>query len=120
MNVDPAPVFRPSTEPQVEPGEVRAGQTPLAPRPGSGSTGENKRPQSAPAVAASPQDEVRVQWDTPDHVVIYQFVNRRGSLILQIPSEQMLSLARQITQELVREAAPKKPAGNEGGETNGH
>jgi hypothetical protein len=99
---------------------VRAERSPSLPASGGASIGEISRSQNAPPVAASPQDEVKVQWDKQDQVVIYQFVNQQGSLILQVPSEQLLSLARQISQELVQETAPQTSVGAEGGKDHGH
>ena len=60
-----------------------------------------------------------MQWNNTDRIMVYQFVNQQGSLILQVPSEQLLSLAQQISQELAQEAAPKEPAPVEGGKDNG-
>jgi methyl coenzyme M reductase beta subunit len=99
---------------------VRAEQVSFLPASGSASIGEISGSQNAPAVAASPQDEVKVQWDETDQVEIYQFVNQQGSLILQVPSEQLLSLARQISQELVQEAAAQASAAVEGEKDRGH
>jgi len=68
------------------------------------------------------QDEVRVQWDKPmaDYIEIYQFVNQQsGSLILQEPNQEMLSLIHQIREMLQSTeqqaakgaSAPLKPMG---------
>lgn len=82
-------------------------ESPTIPGAGNASTGEDSSVQSSSAVLSSPEDEVKVQWNTSDQIVVYQFVNQQGSLILQVPSQQMLNLASQITQELAQEAAPK-------------
>lgn len=89
----------------------------MFPSAGSASIGEAGGSQSAGIQALTPQDEVKLQWDTSDHVVVYQFVNQQGSLILQVPSEQMLNLSHEISQELAQQTAPKEAA--EGGKTNG-
>jgi hypothetical protein len=75
--------------------------------PGSGgaSSGEIPRTQTTPAVIASQQDEVKVQFEPPGDIPVYQFVNQQGSLVLQVPSQQLLSLALQISQELAKEVA---------------
>ena len=72
-----------------------------------------------------PEDEVKVQWDTPmtDRIEIYQFVNQQsGSLIIQVPSEEVLGLAHDIQSELAqdasRETAAAEAAGK-GGKNNG-
>jgi hypothetical protein len=121
MSVSSALIFPPSTEAPVERGSVRV-EAPPIPGLGSGSIGENDLAQIAPAQASSPEDAVKVQWDTSDRIVVYQFVNQQGSLILQVPSEQMLNLASQITEELVQETAPQgpQPVGDTGGKNNGY
>jgi hypothetical protein len=119
MNIGPASAPRPSTQAQVEPGEVRAAQAQRTPAAGTSSNAENKPATAERTATPVPQDEVKVQWDTSDQTVVYQFVNQQGSLVLQVPSEQMLNLARQISQELVQEAAPKEPAGTEGEKSDG-
>jgi hypothetical protein len=118
MSVSSALIFPPSTEYPVDRGSVRA-ESPSIPGAGDGSNGENHPAQSAPVELSSPEDEVKVQWNTSDQIVVYQFMNQQGSLILQVPSEQMLNLASQITQELAEEAAPKAPLAVAGGKDNG-
>jgi len=118
MSVSSALIFPPSTEAPVERGSVRA-ESPTIPGAGDGPTGENSSAQNSSVVLSSPEDAVKVQWNTSDQIVVYQFVNQQGSLILQVPSEQMLNLASQITQELAEEAAPKAPLAAAGGNDNG-
>jgi hypothetical protein len=89
------------------------------PGSGAGSSGEIRHPQKAAPAPTAPQDEVKVQWDSPDQTVIYQFINQHGSLILQVPSEQLLNLSRDISQELAQEATRKEPAAVEGGKNHG-
>jgi hypothetical protein len=55
---------------------VRAKQVAFFPASESDPTGEIRKSQNAPSPPASPQDEVKVQWDKPDQMVIYQFVNQ--------------------------------------------
>lgn len=72
--------------------------------------------KNAPPVPLAAQDEVRVQWDTPmaDYIEIYQFVNQAsGSLVLQEPNQEMLSLIheiRQMLQETAQQAAAASSA----------
>ena len=94
---------------------ARAEQPRLIPEAGASSNGETQHSRNVPFAAASPEDEVKVQWDQSDQVVVYQFINQQGSLILQVPSEQMLNIARDISQELAQATAPKPSAGTEGG-----
>src|ERR1700683_2643347 len=108
MSVSPALTYPTSTEPQAEPGQVRADQTPPQAFPPSGNdSGEEvSKTQSAPAPAPRGQDEVKLQWQPPGETAVYQFVNQQGTLILQVPSEQELNLSREISQELAQEEAP--------------
>lgn len=120
MSVGPTATFPPPTESQIGPGKVREAPPQTFPPLGNTSAGEGEQPQSAPVVRADQQDEVKLQWDTSDRIEVYQFVNQQGSLIVQVPSEQMLSIAREISTALAQEATPKEPAVNEGGKANGH
>jgi hypothetical protein len=119
MSIGPTAQLRPSTEPQVDQGEVRSGNATAIPLPGSGSTGEQQPPQNAPSVASVPQDVVKVQLEPPGEIVVYQFVDHQGTVVLQVPPRQLLDLAQQISQELKRQAAPQAQAGTAGGKSNG-
>ena len=110
MNVAPAPVFRPSAVGQAAQAVLRAGKTSI-PIPGTGSNGENNQLRSAPVVTTVQQDVVKVQLKPPGEIVVYQFVDQHGTVVLQVPPQQMLELAEQISQEV----APKPPEVNEGG-----
>jgi len=98
MSMGPALRIPASAETQAESEEVRA----VAQVPGSGgdSYGKPVQLENAPAVSADPQDEVKVQFEPPGAVAVYQFVSQDGSLIVQVPSEQMLNIAREISQAL--------------------
>jgi len=62
-----------------------------------------------------PTEEVEMQRDPPTGEPLYQFIDRRsGSLILQIPSEQMLNFMREIQQQW--QQLTSKPAGKSAGE----
>lgn len=115
MSVTPTVTYPPSAASLAENGVVRAEQPRLIPDAGGSSNGETQPIKTASLAPVSPEDEVKVQWDQPDQVVVYQFINQQGSLILQVPSEQMLNLARDISQELAQAAAPKPLNGTEGG-----
>jgi hypothetical protein len=119
MSVSSALIFPPSTEDPVDRGSVRA-ESPSIPGAGDGSNGGNSSAQNSSAVLSSPQDEVKVQWNTSDQIVVYQFVNQQGGLILQVPSEQMLNLASQITQELAQESVFKAALAFTGGKDHGN
>jgi hypothetical protein len=119
MSLSPAATFLPPAESQAGAGKVRETPPQTFPPSGNASQAEGERPQSATVQPAGPQDEVKLQWDTSDRVEIYQFVNQQGSLIVQVPSEQMLAIARQISEALAHEAAPKEPVAIEGGKDHG-
>jgi hypothetical protein len=118
MSVGPALRIPASAETQAEPEEVRA--VAQVPSSGGDSYGKPVQPENTAAVSADPQDEVKVQFEPPGEVAVYQFVNQQGGLIVQVPSEQMLSIAREISTALAQEATSKVPVVNEGGKANGH
>ena len=60
-----------------------------------------------------PEDEVTVQFDKPmnDDILIYQFLDKQsGSLILQVPSSQVLGVAHEIQNELQQQASEERVA----------
>ena len=69
----------------------------------------NQETQNAQKVAgesAAPQDVVEVQHDSQitDEVIIQYTVQATGRLILQVPSAEVLNVARGISQDLRQEA----------------
>ncbi|HVI10588.1 MAG TPA: hypothetical protein VND65_20030 [Candidatus Binatia bacterium] len=90
---------------------------------GTAADGENLRPaeaipervpsaesaaaKSARSSAAAVEDEVKVQWETPGEIAVYQFLDQNGAVVLQVPPQQWINLAQQISQELAQEAAAK-------------
>jgi hypothetical protein len=119
MSVTPAATFPPPADPQAVGVKVREAPPQTFPPSGNASQAEAQQAQSARVHPAGPQDEVKLQWDPSDRIEIYQFVNQQGSLIVQVPSEQMLAIAREISQALAQEAASKEPVVTEGGKANG-
>jgi hypothetical protein len=108
MSVTPALAIPASTDTPVELGQVRANApVPLLPGSGQDSYGKVADQQGSPATPVDPQDEVKVQFEPPGEVAVYQFVTQDGSLIVQVPSEQMLTIAREISQSLAQESATK-------------
>jgi hypothetical protein len=58
-----------------------------------------------------PEDEVTVQFDKPmnDDILIYQFLDKQsGSLILQVPSTQVLGVAHEIQNELQEQSSEEQ------------
>ena len=70
--------------------------------------------------ANSVEDAVKLQIEPPGEIAVYQFLNRYGNVILQIPPQQWLNLAQQISQDLARESATKSASPAVKGEGNGH
>jgi hypothetical protein len=109
-------MFLPSTEPPVAPGDVRAAPQSI---PGSGPSQESGDAQIQASRPDPVQDVVKVQLEPPDEIAVYQFLNQQGTLVLQVPPQQLLNIASEISQELAKEAAPKQAIGGEGGTGNG-
>jgi hypothetical protein len=91
--------------PQPTPASVTA----HAPEQPSSGTFPNQETQNAQKVAAAsevPQDVVQVQHDSQitDEVIIQYTVQATGRLILQVPSAEVLNVARGISQDLRQEA----------------
>ncbi len=114
------PVGNPLPPPEVQTAERTSWHDPGPNSPSeNGPSRESIAVKHAAPVPSVPQDEVKVQWDTPmaDYIEIYQFVNQSGSLILQEPNQQMLSLIHDIQQMLqdteqqaaATSSAPVKP-----------
>jgi len=62
--------------------------------------------------ASSSGEEVQLQRDSETGEPVYRFVDRRtGSLIVQIPSDQMLNLIHVIQQQFARLSAKQSPGG---------
>jgi hypothetical protein len=119
MGVSSVLLLPASTESQVETGQVRPTQAAPQPVPELGPSAESGDPQvrsSGPNVA---EDAVKVQWQPPGETPVYQFLDQNGTLVLQVPPQQALELARDISQELAQEEAPKKVTGDEGGADHG-
>jgi uncharacterized FlaG/YvyC family protein len=91
----PAPVEVQTTDPN-------AGRPPKA---------DAQEKQNPSASAELPQDEVRVQRDsqTNDDVVV-KYMDHSGDLILQVPSSQVLGVARAIDQDFRAEAKARAVA----------
>ena len=102
-------------------------QAPVRPSPaahrsisGAYSPGEREASQTQVSQPILAEDEVKVQVEPPGEIAVYQFLNQYGSLILQVPPQQMLELAQEISQELAQEGSPKPSAAIGKGESHGH
>jgi hypothetical protein len=85
---------------------------------GRAPSGENGSPQNFTSRAGPAPDEVKVQLEPPGEIVVYQFVDQHGRVVLQVPPQQLLDLAQQISQEL-EPKPPSQPSGG-GGNNDGH
>jgi hypothetical protein len=73
---------------------------------------QTEKPPARPARAVQPiapppdtRDEIKVKWDRSDGVVVTFTDKKSGDIVRQIPSEQVLSVARFIRQ-LLEENTP--------------
>jgi hypothetical protein len=72
-----------------------------------------------------PQDEVQVQRDsTTNGEIVVKYIDRSGNVIVQVPSTELLSLARSISQDFERQAKVRTTGGvavsGEGDSIHGH
>lgn len=106
--------------PEVDEGAVRTAQDVPAGAgsvPGSAPLEENEGSQIHASRSSPVQDVVKVQLEPPGETAVYQFVDQQGTLVLQVPPQQLLDLAQQISQELARKPPSQVPA--EGGRNHG-
>ena len=140
MSIGPVQNFGPVTEappakasPPADSSHTTANQHLAAERVAQPETGnlptqEQTGTRNVPSPAELPQDEVQVQRDPQirDEVVIQYVVTATGSLILQVPSAQVLSVRRGIDQEFQQQAKARESAGTaaalaaKGEEPHGH
>jgi hypothetical protein len=94
------------------------------PNAGNPPKAEAQKTQSASVSAELPQDEVDVQRDTQTNGdVVVKYKDPSGNLILQVPSTQVLGVARAITQDFRTEAKARETTAqteDKGGNSDGH
>lgn len=104
----------------------RHSSEPSQPDPGIASNRDQLLTSASTVSAEGPQDEVEVQRDSgADGEIVIRYLNQSGNVILQVPSSEVLGMARAAEQDLERkqlkvhedEHGPQ-PAGN-GGNSNG-
>jgi hypothetical protein len=120
MSVSAVLMVPPSTKSQEEKAAALLAEAVPEPISGTYSERENDVAQPDGSQSSAPQDEVKVQMEPPGEIAVYQFLNQDGTLILQVPPQQWINLALEISKEFSQEAAPKPPAPVEKGEHNGH
>lgn len=127
MSINPAVAIGPITETQVQDVNVRPKQSQPAAEPeisaqpvlGSPLKQNAAAPSSAVRAAEPLQDEVDVHHDSQTGGdIIIQYKDQSGNLILQLPSSEVLGVARSIYKDFRAEAKAHETAsqtGNEGG-----
>jgi len=102
MSIGPIQIILPVAEDQPVPGRQPTQPSnedfasELGPKP---ETTANQEVGAAPSI---PPEEVKVQRDSGTGERISQCIDRSGSVILQIPSEQMLNFIRDIQHQQAR------------------
>ncbi len=119
MGVGSVVMITPSAQSNAESAAVRLGQPGTEAVSGSDSPRENNRQRTPQSTLSAQQDEVKVQIEPPGAIAVYQFLNQDGTLVLQVPPQQWLDLAQEISKELAQESAPQATS-LEKGEGNGH
>jgi hypothetical protein len=110
MNVGPAQLFSAAIDVREPARPVRPAQPPR-PNAEAEPVKAAPKPEASPPVPSFAGDEVKVQRDTSTHVMIYQFVNQQsGSLVLQVPSKEVLDLTRGIQESLQKEEVAQQLA----------
>jgi hypothetical protein len=105
----------PTDQPAPYQAKAPASQVPPGSSLGNGPEAETGATQSVAEPDLAPTEEVEMQRDPPTGEPVYQFIDRRsGSLILQIPSEQMLNFIREVQQQW--QQLTSKSAGKSTGE----
>ena len=92
----------------------------------SGSAPKPETPvvQASAPVVEIPQDEVEVQRDSQaNNEIVIRYVDGSGNLILQVPSSEVLNLARAIAQTFQQKSGQSdriEATNGEGGNSRGH
>ena len=87
-------------------------QKPLSPVSGTLPNRENSLAKTAPVTYELPEDVVEVHQDPEDKgQIIIQYLDKAKNVVLQVPSNEELSVERGIAQEL-QEAAKLRQANN--------
>jgi hypothetical protein len=143
MAINPVPGIGNAEQTQSAPGDSRVEQT-QAPaqsvehsaetNSGAAPESETHRPSAFARSSELPEDEVQLQRDPETNGdVVIKYLDHSGSLVLQVPSSQVLGVARSIIQEFAQAAArvkaeaasPESSSENvseeiEGGDHHGH
>jgi hypothetical protein len=111
MSIHPVPTVSPAVDPAASSANARQNQAALA-QPSTaqsepGNKPKREDPPLEPSVDSSelPRDEVQVQRvNGASGDIVIRYLDASGNLILQIPSSQVLGLARAVEQALEEQA----------------
>lgn len=111
MSINPVTTASPVTDPTIRGPEARvdarASSQVTAVQPNLGKQTEKETPKLKPSSTAPemPRDEVQVQRvNGASGDIVIRYLDASGNLILQIPSSQLLGLARAVDQALEEQA----------------
>jgi|HubBroStandDraft_1064217.scaffolds.fasta_scaffold52847_2 hypothetical protein len=134
MSINPVPGIGPASDaqsaevraiPQREPASARSGQEVAQPDPGTPPKQEARILPNVSEFQELPQDEVQVLRDQATTEIVIKYLDRSGSVILQVPSSEVLGVVHAIDQDLAQEAKIRASAAAastnaEGGKAHGH
>ncbi len=118
MSIHPVPVLGTAPDPVANDPMVREGArvpSHATSEPDSGKKSRVENPRLEPSMDSPPtrQDEVQVQRaNGASGDIVIRYLDASGSLILQIPSSQLLGLAKAVDQALA-EQANRRAGGSE-------
>src|SRR5579863_2311359 len=112
MSINPVQAISQIVEERLANNNARPAQSPVPaavppnnPNAGTSPKPEVRQPEAASAGAELPHDVVHVQRDNQaDGAVVVRYTDHAGNLILQVPSTQVLDIARDIEQDFRTEA----------------
>jgi len=110
MALDPIRPIELPVVPDVAPARAASAR----PHPDKPSAPAPRSIRPAPAPLPEPQDEVNVKWDRSDGVIVTFTDKKSGDIVRQIPSEQVLNVAR-----FIRQLLEEKESGNTANSTTG-
>ncbi len=120
MGINPVPAIT-SEQTQSAPADrlVQTTQAPAqtseqssAPASGTRSESVTHGPSAASSASELPQDEVQLLRDQQTHGdVVVKYLDRSGNLVLQVPSSQVLGVARSIIQEFAAKSQAQAEEG---------
>jgi len=131
MSINPVASIGSMTEAESAAAKSSSAQAPQVAGPAayvsdSGSAPKPETPvvQGSAPVVEIPQDEVEVQRDSQaNNEIVIRYVDGSGNLILQVPSSEVLNLARAIAQTFQQKSGQSdriEATNGEGGNSRGH